>query len=322
VTKRDGSAPIIKLLTTGSNNTVRSLAAHGLANLSLNRDARAAIVREGGVRALCAALSADDDNVKERALAALCNLAVAEDDIRLAIAKEGGTSKALQLLSVTRHTALISSALMLIANICVNVQVAGQVVHDNGVSLAAKFLSSGEAAHRRLAIFALSALSCNPASHAQLERYIRELGTAFNGADTECEGKILVALVNLSGSSTASREFVSSGVIPPLCNRIDSYQPQFQAFALQGVQNLAISDTARSALDSAGAPGKVLQVLRGSNADLIIHALRATTNLCCDGNIRRGMNQQGAVQAVEKWRSSIDPAVRDAAGQTLMNLKA
>jgi len=301
---------------------LRTLAAHGLANLALNRDARASIVREGGLRALCAALSAEDDGLKERALAALCNLAVAEDDLRLAIVKEGGTSRAIQLLSTTRHTALTSSALMLIANISVNVQVAGQVVHDNGVATVGKYLTSMEPTHRRLAIFALSALSCNPASHAQLEKYIRDLGTAFNSADTECEGKILVALVNLSGSATAGREFVNSGVIPPLCNRIDSLQPQFQTFALQGVQNLAISDVARSALDSAGAPSKVLQVLKGNNPDPIVHALRATTNLCCDGNIRRAMNQQGGAQAVERWRSSADPSVRDAAGQALTNLKA
>lgn len=322
VTKRDGAAPIIKLVKEGSKPILRSLGAHALANLALNRDARAAVARDGGLRVLCAALADSDDGVKERALAALCNLSVAEDDLRLTIVREGGTSKALQILTVAHDSALISAALMLIANISVNVQVAGQVVHDNGVPVVGKFMASGDPAHKRLAIFALSALSCNPASHSQLERFISDLGHALSGADAEAERKVMIALVNLSGSSTAGNEFIRSGIIPHVGSRIDSSQPDLQAFALQLVQNLAISDLARPSLDSAGVPARVTGVLKGNNPALIPHALRATTNLCCDGNIRRSMNQQGPLQAVERWNSSSDPTIRDAAGQASINLKA
>jgi len=138
--------------------------------------------------------------------------------------------------------------------------------------------------------------------------------------DSEIEIKVLVAFVNISGNSSVASEFVAAGAVEAIVKRMDSSSIQVQELALQAVQNLAIGASAHSALERAGAGQKVAAALRGGRSELLLHALRATTNLCCSDAIRRAMKQEGSPAVVERYTRSPDPTVAESAKQALNNL--
>eukprot|EP01087_Luapelamoeba_hula_P024506 TRINITY_DN9349_c0_g1_i1.p1 TRINITY_DN9349_c0_g1~~TRINITY_DN9349_c0_g1_i1.p1 ORF type:complete len:385 (+),score=82.22 TRINITY_DN9349_c0_g1_i1:58-1212(+) len=319
VKQKDGIAPLLKLLREGSKPILRTLAGHALANIALNADCRNDITLQGGINTLSAALT-DEPPVVERALAALCNLCTVEDDKRIAAARAGAIPKTLQIIGSSNDKATLTAALMFTANICVNANVAAQVGIDGGADVILRHINSTDPQQQKFAMYALSALSIHTGSHAKIERAIGAFAQALRLGDPEMEAKIFVALVNLSGNESAINDFVGSGAIPEIVNRLNSPNTMLQALALQAVQNLAMSDNSRVSLERSSISPRIMGVLRGGNPTLVPHALRATINLCIDANIRRALRSDGAQEIVRSYTTSSDPGTQDAARQALNNL--
>lgn len=324
VCRRDGIAPIIKIVKAGSSNILRTLGAHALANLSLNRRCRQTIATEDGIAALVEGVTSHDESFQERSLAALCNLCAGEDELRNSARTHIVVPHVLRILSAAPpQSAISNAALMFIANVAINVRVAQEIVEAGGVAACGRYVDSNDANKRKHALFALAALSCNPVSHSQLEvfvqRLIRLLGEPL---EKILEVKILTILVNISGHGPAAEEMLADDVIPQVVGRLDSNDRAEQVFALQIVQNLALTEKGRAAIAGAGGSDKVLRILRAADEEVAVHALRATTNLCVDARVRSSMRDQGAVDAVERIKASInDAAVKAAADQSLTNFR-
>jgi hypothetical protein len=316
--RKDGIPPIVKLLKNGQTPLIRNLAAHAIANMAIYTPAHPLIVSEGGINALAGALGSSDAAVRERALAALCNLCLSDDNIRLAVVRENAIGKIVGSLS-SSDDATVHAALMLLANLGVNPAVAGTIGEQGGVPAAARHLNSSDPTKSKYALFVFASLSGNARTHSQIEQHLSSILRSLTSSDPTIEIKVLTLLVNLSGNETAQTIIIQQRAVPEIVRKLDKNEPNVKILATQTIQNLAMTEKGCNAVDVIGAK-KVVQMLKAGDSRVVLPAIFAITNLATSANLRRAMVEDGGVAAVQRYENSSDASVREAASRALKNL--
>jgi len=321
ISSHGGIPPVIKLSQNSSPEPIRTLAAHGLANLALNAGCRAKIRSARGVPALISGVSSSNPGLKERSLAALANLTIAEDDIRIDVAREGGIGPIVSSVN-SSGVEVTRTALMVIANLGVNRECAASLVSQGAVEASARHLSSSDPVAKKHALWALAAMSGDPSSHSRMEGEIGRLGAPIRGGDAVDVIKSLTAIVNLSGNESAHHHLITDGLVAPILGHLNGNELNAKVLALQAVQNLALSDVGRNAIQATGSVGNILNAVRSLQEPLVAHGLRAITNVSQDPEVRQKLRSQGGVEVVAKYLHSSDHGVRSSAEQAHNNLTA
>jgi len=321
IASHDGIPPIIKLAQNSYPEHIRTLAAHGLANLALDGGCRARIRSAKGIPALISGVSSGNAGLKERSLAALANLTIAEDDIRVDVSRDGGIGPIVQSVN-SSGVEVTRTALMVIANLGVNRECTVSLVSQGAVEACSRHLSSSDPVAKKHALWALAAMSGEPSSHSRMEGDIGRLGAAIRGGDAVDVIKSLTAIVNLSGNESAHHRIITEGLVSPIMGHLNGSELNAKVLALQAVQNLALSDAGRHAIQASGAAGNILNAVRSLQEPLVAHGLRAVTNVSQDPEIRQKLRSQGGVDVVSRYVNSSDHGVRSSAEQALNNLTA
>jgi len=149
---------------------------------------------------------------------------------------------------------------------------------------------------------------------------LRELSRFIGQQDPTIEIKVLTILVNVSGNPSGQTLIVQHGLAGEVIRKLDRDDHTIKVLAVQVVQNLAMSDQGCRAVDTIGAR-KVLQVLKLGNPQLALPCIHAITNLTTNAAIRKALQDDGALAAVQRYESSADPAVKDAASRAAGNLR-
>lgn len=113
-----GGLQLLVPLAKSPDIEVQRLAAHALANLSVNPTNQELMAREGGIRMLIPLLKSEHELVQRQSAKALANLAVNANN-KTVIAAEGGIS-ALVVLAASPHTSVRIEAIAALANLAVN----------------------------------------------------------------------------------------------------------------------------------------------------------------------------------------------------------
>lgn len=331
VRQHGGIVPVLRLLKS-PNPDIQALAAHALANLALHGENRAAVRHAGGsmgslVRVLAAT---SHDEVREKVLSSISNLCVDEPTNRQEFVRAGLIKTVVAVLKSSSNDDVVKRALSVIVNTSSDRLVQQELMTSGGIQVIVPLVHSSNLEKQTNAAWALAALTMGG---PDVQKALFDAGalTAFvkllESGNPNAELKAITALVNLSGNDLLQRPIKDARAIPAVLAHVSSPNSACIRYALQTLQNLALSGECRLSIQAAGGVAKVMEVLRSlstknrEHLDTLPHALRVVINLTGETKIRRAFVDGGAIHLVERLASDQDPTVSQCAKQALNNLK-
>lgn len=336
ITSTGGIKPLLNLLKT-ETSTLRVLqnAAHALANLAFEPNARDEIVAEGGVSMLIKLLQGEGAQVKSFASTSLARLATDHEATQLVINEAGAIAPLVALLNGNEGEGAQQEAAGALFALADHKNNRLAITEADGIGWLVSLLGCSNPVARAHAEGALVRLSIETENRMLI---IEKLVDMLRNMDTS-EGSLAIeqaaaALANLARESEENRNaIVGAEGIPPILALLDSQSNKAKENAVSALTELCMKSKSQAANQAAiandgGIPKlvNVMQPFMTSNKDAaIIHlctlAASAIKQLAKDNRENQdALAEAGAIPPLVAMLSSVAPQLQANSAGALANL--
>jgi len=293
-------------------------------NLAVHDNGRNALYKAGVLEHLPMVLKSKDGETIKKTCWALTNLA-RNPQAQKDIARGAIMGTLISILSTGRNDDEKGVALQPLCNLVLDAENQLSFQKAGGIAPVVRLLDSSVEKTRELAITLVSFITTNHDSiRDELvdNGAVRPIASLVNGEGTLKMQEFAVnALVNLSISDKAEKAILVQGAVEPVVGLLSSESPKLQQQAAMLLSNLLTNKDIREAVRYLSWVNPCVNLLKGSDTQMLSQILRVIINISFDAHCRCMMQRASVDKTVDAVSKRVrDQTISQLCGTALKNL--